>query len=388
MTSLAAVAVILNAKSNACLHLSLKFSPWTHSDHIVTTRSRKACTGQLSITLVTIAVIKVNGKNGRFVVPMNLQRLCSHAGDFADEEKERKKIGIEREGDIFFWILFLLLAMLKLGLVQMKVAPDVHINLQRAAHFVKDLAQRGARMVALPECFNSPYGTSYFGKYAEQIPDGPSVKALSTMARENGVYLVGGSIPERDGNQLYNTSTVFDSDGNLIAKHRKVHLFDIDIPGQITFKESSILSAGQNITMFDTKEWGKMAVAICYDMRFPEMAQIAARKGCNVLLYPGAFNMTTGPMHWELLLRSRANDNQVFVAGIAPARDESASYVSWGHSMACDPFGRVMATVDGGQEDTVLVDIDFAIMQQVRERIPVTKQRRFDVYPDVSSSLV
>jgi predicted amidohydrolase len=140
-----------------------------------------------------------------------------------------------------------------------------------------------------------------------------------------------GTIPERDGDKLYNTATVFGKDGKLLAKYRKAHLFDIDIPGEITFKESESLSSGHDITIIDVKAF-KIGIGICYDIRFEELAKIYRKKGCNMLVYPAAFNMKTGPLHYELLGRSRANDNQMFTALISPARDVTASYVAWGHS--------------------------------------------------------
>ncbi|KAJ3383135.1 hypothetical protein HDU80_001325, partial [Chytriomyces hyalinus] len=161
-----------------------------------------------------------------------------------------------------------------------------------------------------------------------------------------------------------------------------VHLFDIDIPGKQTFKESSVLSAGSEITTFDSPI-GKIGVGICYDIRFPEMAMIAARKGCIAMIYPGAFNMTTGPLHWELLQRARAIDNQMYVAACSPARDETAGYVAWGHSSVVDPMGQVVAKL-GEKEDIVYADLDVAFVETSRANIPVSVQRRFDVYPDVS----
>ncbi|EDO27394.1 predicted protein, partial [Nematostella vectensis] len=154
------------------------------------------------------------------------------------------------------------------------------------------------------ECFNSPYGTQYFKDYAEEIP-GESSNMLAEVAKETGAYIVGGSIPERASNRkLYNTSLSYDPSGNLMGKHRKIHLFDIDVPGKIRFQESEVLSPGENLTILDT-EYCKIGIGICYDMRFPELAQLYAKKGCHLLLYPGAFNMTTGPAHWELLTRAR-----------------------------------------------------------------------------------
>ena len=247
-------------------------------------------------------------------------------------------------------------------------------------------------MIVLPECFNSPYGCQFFPKYAETLlpsppskDQSPSFHTLAELAKETKTYVVGGSIPEfeTESKKYYNTSLVFSPKGDLIATHRKVHLFDIDIPGKITFKESEVLSPGNKVTIFDTPEYGKVALAICYDIRFPELATIAARKGAFLLLYPGAFNMTTGPLHWSLLARARAADNQVYVALCSPARDMEASYHAWGHSMIVDPNAGVM-TEAGEKEDTVYGDLDGDQIEQTRGGIPIYSQRRFDVYPDVS----
>ncbi|KAG0333464.1 hypothetical protein BG004_000835 [Podila humilis] len=201
----------------------------------------------------------------------------------------------------------------KLALVQLTVTADKAVNLANARTHVLEAASKGANLIVLPECFNSPYGTNFFPEYAESIKDGPSVKALSAMAKDAKAYLIGGSIPERDpvDNKVYNTCTIYDPSGQHIATHRKVHLFDIDVPGRIRFQESETLSAGNQLTHFDT-EYGKIGVGICYDIRFPELAMIAARKGCFAMIYPGAFNMITGPMHWELLQRARADPLEMF----------------------------------------------------------------------------
>ena len=146
------------------------------------------------------------------------------------------------------------------------------------------------------------------------------------LASTSQVYLIGGSIPETAGGQLFNTATVWCPEGNLLATHRKIHLFDIDIPGRMTFKESDALSPGSSFTSFSTP-WCEVGLGICYDIRFAQLAQVlAGERGCQLLVYPGAFNMTTGPAHWELLARARALDNQLYVATPSPARDEEASY--------------------------------------------------------------
>ncbi|KAF2476150.1 carbon-nitrogen hydrolase [Lindgomyces ingoldianus] len=283
----------------------------------------------------------------------------------------------------------------KLALIQLACTADKSHNLSHARTKVLEASKTGAKIVVLPECFNSPYGTKYFPQYAEQLlpsppteTQSPSFHALSRLAREAGVYLVGGSIPEKEasGKKLFNTSLTFAPSGELLASHRKVHLFDIDIPGKITFKESDVLSPGNKITLIDIPEYGKIAVAICYDIRFPELATIAARKGAFLLLYPGAFNLTTGALHWELQARARAMDNQVYVGLCSPARDMSAEYNAWGHSMVVGPNAEVLEQLDE-KEGMCVQELKAGWIEEVRKGIPLYGQRRFDVYPDVSAGI-
>ncbi|TEB36095.1 carbon-nitrogen hydrolase [Coprinellus micaceus] len=294
------------------------------------------------------------------------------------------------------------LALIQLG----NIGANKTDNLKHAREMIhKAVTNHGEKkrpdLVVLPECFNSPYGVNHFPQYAEKIgytPGQPfepesseseSVRMLSAAAKELKTWLIGGSIPERDttdDSKLYNTCTVYNPQGDLVAMHRKVHLFDIDIPGKITFKESETLTGGTTLNFFDT-EFARIGLGICYDVRFPELAMIAARRGCQVVVYPGAFNLTTGPLHWELLQRSRANDNQVFVSMCSPARDMSAGYHAWGHSMVVDPIGKVLVEAGEGEE-IVYADIDAQTMVETRKGIPVTTQRRFDVYADVSAEVL
>ncbi|KAI9877617.1 MAG: hypothetical protein M1830_003295 [Pleopsidium flavum] len=284
----------------------------------------------------------------------------------------------------------------KLALVQLATGADKAINLSRARSKVLEASRAGASLIVLPECFNSPYGCQYFPKYAETLlpspptaEQSPSYHALSALAKETSTYLIGGSIPEYvpDTKKYHNTSLVFSPKGDLLATHRKVHLFDIDIPGKISFHESEVLSPGNKVTIFEIPEYGKIALAICYDIRFPELATIAARKDAFLLLYPGAFNMTTGALHWTLQARARAMDNQVYVALCSPARDMEASYNAWGHSMVVDPNAQVLAEAGEGEE-IVYAELEAGKIEETRKGIPLYTQRRFDVYPDISKGKV
>ncbi|MGI6549133.1 MAG: carbon-nitrogen hydrolase family protein [Syntrophomonadales bacterium] len=266
----------------------------------------------------------------------------------------------------------------KAGICQMKVFDDKETNLASATQMVKEAAAEGCRLVVLPEMFSCPYAARYFPVYAEPIP-GMTSGQLSNLAREESICLVAGSIPERgDEGKIYNTSLVFDPEGRMIAKHRKMHLFDVDIPGGITFFESETLSPGQEVTTFAT-EFGPMGLAICYDMRFPELARAMALQGAKVIIYPAAFNQVTGPLHWEILLRSRAIDNQVFVIAASPANHPEAAYAAYGHSMAVDPWGKVIAEAGTG-EMLLVTQINLETVDRVRKEIPVLKHRRPELY--------
>lgn len=269
----------------------------------------------------------------------------------------------------------------RVALIQLAVKASKADNLARAGEQIRKAAANGAKLVCLPECFGFPYGVQYFPKYAESIP-GETSEMLSKAAKENGVYLIGGSMSETENGKLYNTCLVYGPNGELLAKYRKLHLFDIDIPGKITFKESDCFTAGGNLSVFDTP-YCKVGLGICYDLRFAPLAQLYAKQGCKLLFYPGAFNMTTGPLHWELLQRGRALDNQVYVASVSPARDEGASYVAWAHSMLVDPMGKVVAATEAG-EDIVFGDVDLEHLESVRKQIPITKQTRNDIYDVVN----
>ncbi|XP_055524472.1 omega-amidase NIT2 [Wyeomyia smithii] len=269
----------------------------------------------------------------------------------------------------------------RVALLQLKVGPNKAENVANALTKIRTAARdNGARLVALPECFNSPYGTQHFGQYAEEIPTGETSRSLSAVAKELGIYLIGGTIPEKvsSENRVYNTCTVWSPQGDLMAKYRKIHLFDINIPGGITFRESDVLTGGDQLAVIPV-DGAKIGIGICYDIRFDELARLYRNQGCDMLIYPGAFNMKTGPLHWELLARARANDTQSFVATISPARDASAGYVAWGHSMLVDPWAKIVASAAEGEE-IVLADVELKTVDEVRAQIPIYSQRRTDLY--------
>lgn len=246
-------------------------------------------------------------------------------------------------------------------------------NISALRPLLTEACGKNADVICLPEMFSCPYETPNFPVYAEK-EGGASWKALSDLAREFHIYLSAGSVPEvSDDGAIYNTAYVFDREGRQIAKHRKVHLFDIDVKGGQCFKESDTLTAGNSATVFET-EFGKMGLCICYDFRFPELARRMVLEGANVIFVPAAFNLTTGPAHWEVLFRSRAIDNQVFTFGTAPARDMDASYHSWGHSIAVSPWGTVLNQMEA-EAGIQITSIDLDEVAAIRDQLPLLKHR-------------
>jgi omega-amidase len=275
---------------------------------------------------------------------------------------------------------------LKVALCQLLVTKDKQHNIKNAVTKIRDAADKGAKLVVLPECFNSPYGSNFFPEYAEDINNSETLDTIAQVAKEKSVHIIAGSIPTREQEEkLYNTSVVFDPTGSRIATFRKVHLFDINVPGRIVFQESKTLSPGNEFQTFDIEDQ-KVGLGICFDIRFPEMAQLYQRKGCSLIVYPGAFNMTTGPPHWELLARARAVDNQLFVIVCSPARDVDASYVAYGHSMLVDPWGAKVTEAQEGEE-TIFGEIDFSKVDELRGQIPSIQNKRNDLYNVVDTSL-
>ena len=265
---------------------------------------------------------------------------------------------------------------MKTALIQMRTVLDKAQNVADAVAQIAAAAQQGADLAVLPEMFCCPYQHKYFRPYAE--PAGGAVwQALSDAARANHIWVVGGTFPELDGEKLYNTCFVFDREGRQAARHRKIHLFDAAIANGPHFRESDTLTPGSELTLFDT-EFGKIGVCVCFDIRFPELFLLISKAGAQAVIIPAAFNNVTGAAHWELLLRSRAMDAQLFTAGVCPARNEKG-YIAYGHSLACSPWGEILAEADYAPE-MLLVQMDLQKVQDTRDQLPLFPARRNDLY--------
>ena len=266
---------------------------------------------------------------------------------------------------------------MKIAQLQTHVYPEKPRSLAQVEAYMDKVMPEKPDLVALGEMFQCPYVTKNFPLYAEE-EGGDTWQRLSQLAAKHQVYLSAGTVPELDGGKVYNTAYVFDRQGRQIAKHRKVHLFDIDVEGGQSFRESDTLSAGNQVTVFDT-EFGKIGICVCFDFRFPELGRLMALKGAKLILVPAAFNMTTGPAHWQIMFRSQALNNQCFVAGTSPARDEASSYVAWGHSLLVSPWGDIIKEA-GEKEGFQITEIDLSEADRIRSQLPLLSARRTDVY--------
>ncbi|MEL7648993.1 MAG: carbon-nitrogen hydrolase family protein [Sedimentibacter sp.] len=263
------------------------------------------------------------------------------------------------------------------ALLQTSVYDNKEKNVKNAVGLIEKVAAEGADIAVFPEMFCCPYDNSFFRKFAEE-EGGFIYTEMKNAAKKFGIYVVAGTMPELFEGRVYNTAYVFDREGRQNARHRKMHLFDIDVKGGQYFKESDTFTPGKDVTVFDT-QFCRMGIAVCYDIRFPELSRLMAKDGAEVIIVPGAFNMTTGPAHWELHFRARALDNQVYAIGVAPARDMEASYHSYGNSIVASPWGSVACRLDE-KEGYILQEIDLDYVKKIRTELPLLQHVRDDVY--------
>lgn len=266
---------------------------------------------------------------------------------------------------------------MKIGLVQMNSQSDKKLNLARAEEMIQDLSGEGVRLIMLPEYFNFIGPEKYWAENAEPLQTSNSLARIQSKAIEHGVYIHCGSIMERDGEKVYNTGVVFNPEGEIVAQYRKIHLFDVEIPGGRKYLESEIITPGNQIVTF-TVEDITFGMATCYDLRFPELFRKLVEKGAQVFLLPAAFTTMTGKDHWELLLRARAVENLCWVAAADQFGACPPNHMSYGRSMVIDPWGLVVATARDGVS-TVTAEIDLKHMREIRSNFPVLQHIRTDI---------
>jgi len=260
--------------------------------------------------------------------------------------------------------------------VQMKSGPDKWANVAEASSRIVQAAEAGAQLVALPEVFawRGPHDRERLE--AEPIP-GPTTDAMASLARRLGIHLVAGSLLEArgDGELPYNTTALFGPDGGLLALYRKIHLFDVDLPGRVTIRESSLRAPGAEVVCADTA-LGRIGLAVCYDLRFPELFRRLSEAGAEVVVMPSAFTRPTGQAHWEPLLRARAIENQCFVIAPNQYGAGSAGFSDFGNSMIIDPWGVVLARGADEEAGLVTATLEAGVLERVRRELPSLTHRR------------
>ncbi len=265
---------------------------------------------------------------------------------------------------------------MKIAAVQMVSSTDVAANLATAARLVGEAARAGARLVALPEyfCLMGRADRDKLG-IAEAPGDGPIQRMLSDTARENAVWLIGGTLPlaSADPERVLNANPVYAPDGRLVARYDKIHLFRYD-NGRERYDEGVAIEAGRTPVAVDA-DGLRVGLSVCYDLRFPELYRTLADPPCDLLSVPAAFTHTTGLAHWELLLRARAVENQCYVLAAAQGGRHENGRRTFGHSMVVDPWGEVLAVQAEG-EGVVVAELDRERLAAVRRELPALTHRR------------
>jgi deaminated glutathione amidase len=252
--------------------------------------------------------------------------------------------------------------------VQVCAGSDKHVNLDRAEAFAAEAARQAARLVVFPEVFLWRGPRTEEVANAEAIP-GPTTRRLAALARQLNIHLVAGSILEQNGTErAFNTSVLFDPRGELVARYRKLHLFDVDIPEQVTIRESDTRVAGNDVVVAPT-ELGVIGMTICYDLRFPELYRRLTLAGAEIITVPSAFTFPTGAAHWEVLLRARAIENQVYIIAPDQIGKSPCGGMDFGNSMMVDPWGKPLARA-ADREMIIFAEIDRDYQDRVRRELP------------------
>jgi deaminated glutathione amidase len=269
--------------------------------------------------------------------------------------------------------------LLRVACVQMTSGPEKPSNLEKAEKLVARAASTGADVVVLPEKWNAIGEADALHAAAEPLEGGETVEAMAGWARVHGITLVGGSIAElREGHEkLSNTSIAFGPDGEVLGVYRKIHLFDVEVEGNV-YRESEAEEPGEEPVVVRGEGW-PIGLTVCYDIRFPELYRILALEGAELVTVPAAFTVPTGRDHWHVLMRARAIENQYYVAAPGQVGETRPGKPSYGRSLIVDPWGIVLAQAPD-EETVISAELDRARLRRIREKLPSLKNRRADTY--------
>lgn len=262
------------------------------------------------------------------------------------------------------------MSMLCVGVVQFAPVSERKRNWETASRLIEKVCAMGAKLVVLPELWVCEYDMTEVVQRAESLP-GESTDFLAEIARRFGVWIVGGTVPERNGENVYNTCPVIAPSGDLIGSYRKNHLFKVNMPGRVCVNEGDVFTPGTDKLAFEIGEF-RIGVGICFDLRFPRLALDYADDGCTVLVFPSAFTRVTGQIHWTLLGRARALDCQAWAVLVSSSFDETAKFKGNGRSLIANPMGEVVFELGDGEECGVFT-IDMESVRTARAAIPVVQ---------------
>jgi deaminated glutathione amidase len=263
------------------------------------------------------------------------------------------------------------------GVVQMNSGDDLAQNLECTRKLVALAVERGARLVVLPENFAFMGLEGEKTRVAEsESSGGPIHDTLRELASRHAIELIAGGFPEisPDAKRPYNTALVFDPSGAIVARYRKIHLFDVDLADASKYRESSGTTAGSEIVAVDLAS-ARLGLSICYDLRFPELYRELTRRGSEVLVVPAAFTQTTGRAHWHVLLRARAVESGAFVLAAAQSGSHPGKRTTYGHALIVDPWGTVLAECEDG-EGVAVAELDPKRLEAARSAIPLARHHK------------
>lgn len=267
---------------------------------------------------------------------------------------------------------------MKIAAVQLNTGEDRLANISIATNYIDSAVKKGADFIVLPEYVDFLGEENDQLNLGEHIP-GEMTALFAKKAKEHGVYLHCGSIREKsEGGTIYNSSILFDQNGEVIAKYRKIHLYDAVFEDRVLEKESTYITSGDEVVVAET-EFGKVGLTICYDLRFPELFRSLALKGAKVIFVPAAFPSYTGANHWEVLLRARAIENQCYIVAAAQVGSAKPNRTLYGNSMIIDPWGTVVSRINE-KEGIILYDIDMNYLEEVRKNLPCLSHRKPEAY--------
>jgi deaminated glutathione amidase len=268
---------------------------------------------------------------------------------------------------------------LRVAAVQMSGGADKQDNIETAVGLIERAAGMGATLVSLPETWTYMGDSAATRENGEPIP-GPTTERLADVARKHRIWLHGGSIHEiaMGEPRVFNSTVVIDPDGNLVGQYRKIHLFDVSIGDDVNSQESATVAPGDEVVVVDIGGI-TLGLTICYDLRFPELYRLLALTGAEIIAVPAAFHYHTGKDHWEVLLRARAIENQVFVLAANACGNHPGGWKSHGRSMVVDPWGVVLAT-SGDGPGVCVAECDMEMLARVRRELPSLENRRPSAY--------